>query len=208
MLAATALLSIAGNACGAVYTGGSDDGWGRDIMTNDVSLGGPHVTISSAANQTFQWGDAATPISMITITDATPPGISNGVSITVRIPASLAMTWDETDLNPTFGGSASGNVGGISYAGSNKRLVITVTGDFSAGDTLTISDLSFANFLAEGTSNLELDFDSDGIADALDDKTVTITNICSSGGSGDGQDSLAMTEDQFLPFAGTIFIGR
>ncbi|MBI3985636.1 MAG: choice-of-anchor D domain-containing protein, partial [Lentisphaerae bacterium] len=183
----------------ASFTGGSGDGWGAGAMTNNLGLGGAQVTFSSATNQAFAMGDAATAISMITITDDPgSPGISNGFGILVSIPSALRMTWDETDLSATFGGSAVGKVGAIGYTNANKTLIVNVTANFIAGDTLTISDLSFKNFMSTGAGNLELDFDGDGMTDAVDDKSATITSVSYYGGAGDGHDALATTNFQLL----------
>jgi len=139
------------------------------------------ASISSATNQSFGVGDGATSISPITITDAATPTITAANDIYVIIPSTFNMTWDTSDTSPTFGGTASDKVNStVSYVdkdgNSNSRhLKIDVTSDFAAGDTLTISDLSFTNFTAESsTDNLELDTDADGTADATDDKTITI----------------------------------
>ena len=171
---------------GAIYTGGPGDSYTMGDMTGDVGLGGAVVTLASAANQSFTRGYAPVAISTITITDDATPGIKNGTPIVVRIPPGLAMTWDETDIAATFGGTALGKVGGISYAGSNKQLVIAVTNDFAANDTLTISALSFKDYLGSGSDRLELDFDNDGEADSQDDKTVTILSAFHHGGMEDG----------------------
>ena len=192
----------------ATYTGGSGDCWSMGAMTNDVGLGGAKVAISSAANQSFFRGYAPVGISTITITDDNPPGITNGGSIAVCIPADIAMTWDETDLTAMFGGAASGKVGSIGYTGSNRRLTMAVLANFIAGDTLTISALSFKNYLASGNTRLELDFDNDGIADAQDGKTIAILAAFSYGGPRDSHAMDGMSKDKGLRVSGTIHVIR
>ena len=168
-------------------------------MSSDVNLGGAVVTIASAANQSLFRGYASLPISTITITDDnTSPGIKSGIPIVIRIPADLVMTWDETDLTPTFGGTASGKVGSISYTSGNKHLVINVTGDFAAGDTLTIADLSFKNYLSGGPERLELDFNNDGLDDAEDAKIINILSAYHYGGKEDAYSLYTMNEDRNL----------
>jgi hypothetical protein len=140
-----------------------------------VQIFGP-LSISSAANQTFSVGDAATPISTITLTD-------NGVSATItaagdiriRIPATFNMIWDTSDTAAAIGGGAAAKVSAtVSYPDS-RTLLVDVTSDFSAADSITISGLNFTSFSAGSTAdNLELDVDNDGTADATDDKTVQI----------------------------------
>lgn len=208
MTAAGVLMTLGSGARAEFYGGGSGDGYGTETMTNDVLLGGPYVAVSSAANQSFLRGYAPVAIATITITDANPAVISNGTSLAVCIPAGFNMTWDETDTTATFGGTASGKVGAIGYAGSNKRLLVAVTNGFAANDTLTISDLSFKNYVAAGTTRLLLDFDNNGQADAQDDKTITVLGACYTGGSADSYARDAMNEDKGLTTAqvhGTVF---
>ena len=191
----------------AIYTGGQGDGWGMDAMASDVDLGGPKVTIASTVNLSFVRGYAPAAISTITITDAVTPGIKSGTSIVVRIPAGFAMMWDEADLTATFGGTAVGKVGPISYAGSNKRLVIAVTADFATGDTLTVGGLSFKNYVGLGTDRLELDFNNDGLDDADDARTVTILGGFHHGGLQDSYALDAMVDDRRLQTAaGAVFM--
>jgi len=199
LAAATGFLLMAGaRVSGAIYTGGSGDAYSMGAMAGDVHLGGAVVTLASAANQSFSRGYAPAAISTITITDDTTPGIKSGTPIVVRIPANLAMAWDETDVTATFGGTASGKVGIISYASGNKHLVINVTSDFAAGDTLTIADLSFKNYLGSGADRLELDFDNNGLADAEDNRTVSILSAFHYGGMEDSYALNTMNDDQEL----------
>jgi len=194
---ATLLMMIGHSVSAAIYTGGYGANYSMGAMVSDVSLGGAVVTFTSAANQSFLSGDTPVGISMITITDDdTTPGIKSGIPIVIRIPSNLVMTWDETDLTPTFGGTASGKVGSISYASGNKHLVINVTGDFAAGDTLTIANLSFKNYLSGGPSKLELDFNNDNSVDSHDDKTISILSSFHYGGIDDGYAVGSMRRDR------------
>ena len=93
-----------------------------------------------------------------------------------------AVFKNETNLNAVVGGTAAGKVNAtVSYAGANQRLLIAVTDDFSASDTLTVSALAFKDFLGSGSSRLELDYDNDGVADAYDDKYTTIEGVFAGG---------------------------
>lgn len=211
----TAALIIAGLTLGgpaawaATYTGGPGAGYASGAMTNDTSLATNTVTISSATNQSFGRGYTNIAISMITVADdPAVPVIKNGTPIGVWIPASLAMTWDETNATPTFGGSAAGKVGAVSYSNSNQRLIIAVTADFAAGDTLTISDLSFKNYLCSGAARLVLDYNNDGIADAQDDKTITIFNIYYGGPRGDYTLDQMLVDKALHPLNGAFFSTR
>jgi len=135
-------------------------------------------TISSAASQTFEVNDPPTAISTITTTDApTTPAITAANDIRMKIPSTFNMTWDETDTDATIEGEAQSKVSTtVSYEDSSKTLVIDVTTDFSAGDSITVSDLSFKNFTAvSAADNLELVTGGAGASTvAYDDKTITI----------------------------------
>jgi len=185
-------------ASGAIYTGGPGDAHSMSAMGGNVHLGGAEVAFVSAASQSFLRGYAPVGISTITITDDATPGIKSGTPIVIRIPSGLVMTWDETDTTATFGGTASGKVGAISYASGNKHLVVSVTSDFAASDTLTISGLSFKNYLSSGAGRLQLDFDSNGLIDADDGKTVAIFSTFHRGGNEDNYAASAMDDDQKL----------
>jgi len=188
------------------YTfGGSGDSYDVGAMTNDVHLGGPLVTLSSAADQSFAMGYAPVASVALTITDdLVAPGISNGMSLAVRIPAGFTMAWDETVLNPIFGGTAAGKVSNtVSYTNSNQRLVIAVTNDFIEGDILTVSALAFKNYIASGSTHLELNYDPDGFVDALDDKTITIYGVYA-GGLGDSYSLDQMLFEKCLHPVGTV----
>ncbi|MHC4429363.1 MAG: DUF2341 domain-containing protein, partial [Planctomycetota bacterium] len=153
-----------------------------DTRSAPWDLGADEVTalplrISSGANQTFTVSDPTTAISAITVTDhGQTPVITAANDIRVRIPAAFNMDWDVFDTLATIAGSASAKVSTtVSYEDSDKTLVIDVTSDFAASDTITISDLSFTNFsAASSTDYLDLDINNDATADATDDKTIEI----------------------------------
>jgi hypothetical protein len=137
----------------------------------------PVLTISSAADQTFDIGDPATAISPIMISDGEPPSITAANDIRIRIPAGFNMTWDATDTEATISGTGASKVSDtVTYEDGNATLVIDVTSDFAVEESITVSDLKFANFTAaSATDNLELDIDNDSNADATDSSTIRIT---------------------------------
>jgi len=187
------------------YTGGPDDSHSMVAMTNDVGLGGAIVHISSATNLYMARGYAPVAIAAITVTDdPTNPGIRNGTPIVIRIPDDFGMTWDTADTNAVYGGTAAGKVGTVSYAGSGKHLLIAVTNNFSAGDTLTVSGLSFRNYLQSGSTRLEVDFDNDGGVDAYDDKSIAVSGVFHYGGADDGYGVGTMTLDRDVKIIGTL----
>jgi phosphodiesterase/alkaline phosphatase D-like protein len=134
------------------------------------------ATISSGANQSFTVGDGTTAISTITVTDASTATITAGNGIRIRIPTAFNMVWDTTDTTATIGGGASAKVSGtVSYENSGKTLVLNVTSNFSASDSITVSGLSFKTFSdISPSSNLTLDAGNDGGGEATDDKTIAV----------------------------------
>jgi photosystem II stability/assembly factor-like uncharacterized protein len=134
------------------------------------------LSISSAANQTFTVGDPDTGISTITVTDhGQTPLITAASDIRIRIPATFNMTWDTADTTAVIGGGAAGKVSTtVSYPDS-RTLLVAVSSNFAAADSITISGLSFSSFSAVSSAdNLELDTNNDAAADATDDKTIQV----------------------------------
>jgi hypothetical protein len=160
-----------------------------------------HMTMVSSADQTFEKDQATTPIQPISIKYHPSNGpITATNDIRIIIPASFNMTWDTTDTAAAFGGSAATKVNNtVSYPDS-KTLLINVTQDFSAGDTLSISDLSFSNFSDQSfKDHLELSVDGGTTVAATDSKYISIfhwqtpliytadcTNCCGSANVVDG----------------------
>ena len=136
------------------------------------------VMISSAANQLFTVGDPATAVSTITITeDAVQASISALDDIRIRIPLTANLTWDISDLSVLLGGTASGKVSTtlLPYEDGGKTVVLDVTANFAATDTLTIDGLTFANFTAPSSAqSLGLDIFDSGTDFALDERTVQV----------------------------------
>lgn len=183
-------LVFAGDAFSSQYTGGPGDGW-YSLESTDFFLGGPNVSLASSANQLFIVGQSKTDISSLTITDSTGGAITALNDIRVRIPSAFNMEWYTLDTTATAGGTASAKASStVSYAGSNKILVIDVTSNFSAGEYITVSGLSFTNFSAvSAADNLELDIYNSGLSYSVDSKSIQIKSASSApfiGGSGDG----------------------
>jgi hypothetical protein len=135
-----------------------------------------HLTISSSADQTFEKDQAATLIQPINIEYYPTNGTITAVNdIRIMIPASFNMTWDMTDTAATIGGSATSRVSStVSYPDS-KTLLINVTEDFKAGDTLIISGLSFKNFSDQSFKNhLQISIDGGTTIAATDSKYIWV----------------------------------
>jgi uncharacterized repeat protein (TIGR03803 family) len=203
-------------------TTGGASGTSGNIVVNSASIS---PSISSAANQEFRANGSSTAISAITVTDdASTAGINTVDDIRITIPSGFNMTWDTSDTTASFSGTASAKASTtVSYEDSNRTLVIDVTSDFSAGQTLIVSGLSFNNFTAvSAADNLELEMDNAGTVADTDDKTITIiiptdrlvvTGVATqiSGGSqtitvtakdADGDTDTGYTGDKSITFSG------
>jgi hypothetical protein len=171
---------------GTSIDSGNNTGWNFDPVL------GTSTTISSAANQIFTFGQTGA-ISEVTITEGDTPTITslNDLRITIAT-TSVAMRFDTTDTVATIAGTAAGKVSGtVSYENAGATLVLNVTEDLVAGETLSISDLSFTNFSAVSTATSALRLYTGGaadtVADAEDDKTIAVTGALSLGNHPEGQ---------------------
>ena len=148
---------------------GNNTGWTFTI---------PESALSSFANQVFGYGQGSTPMSPITIVDYLGT-ITASNDIRIRIATSSAnMLWDTTDTTATFSGTASAKVGNpVSYEEGGSILVVPVSSDFVADDTLTISDLSYTNFTAVNVATTAIGMRTSGVGtttSATDPQTVAI----------------------------------
>ena len=135
------------------------------------------ATIVSAADQSFGVNNLTTAIQTITVTDSGTPVITAANDIRIRIPAGFNMEWDTADTAATIGGSASGKVSTTVSYDSNLILVLDVTADFAASETITISDLSFTNFTAPSSPGyLELEVDNAGGTEDTDARFIHISS--------------------------------
>ena len=137
------------------------------------------ATVSSAANQSFTMGQVAATASVQTVTEAAAATILATTDLRIRIPATFSMTWDTSVTTVTLGGTASAKVSTTlsAYEDSGHTVVLNVTADFTAAQTLTITGLKFANFEAiEAADNLELVVEGTGAATVDEDnRTIAIT---------------------------------
>jgi uncharacterized repeat protein (TIGR01451 family) len=158
-----------------LVVGGSSGGVvGLDNTTKQVAA----PAVSSAANQTFVAGQAAAPMSAVTVTDASTATITAASDIRLRIPAGFNMVWNTALTTATLAGGAAGKVSPtVAYEDAGKTLVLNVTSDFAANDLLTVSGLQFTSFAALSPSaSLQLVVTgSAGGPSALDDKSVAIS---------------------------------
>src|SRR5207245_6642062 len=65
-------------------------------------------TLASAANQVFVVGQAATAMSAVTVADAATPSITALSDVRIRIPATVALTWNTALTTATLTRSGAG----------------------------------------------------------------------------------------------------
>jgi len=138
------------------------------------------VRISSVADQTFTVGDPSTVSSTFTVTDDTISAritVSNDVRI--RIPVGFNMTWDTSITSVIIGGSNPSKASGtVTYEDDGRTLVVNITRNLNAGQSISVSGAQFTNFTAASPpDNLELEVDNDGVVSATDDKTIVIVAV-------------------------------
>jgi len=190
------------------FTGGSYDGYSTGVSA-DFALGGPSVTVSSVANQSFVVGQGSAVISAITITDSTGEAINADNDLRIIIPSGFSMQWDTTQTSAVITSSISFKISPlVTYENSNQTLVLSIIYDFSEGDSFIISGLSFAGFSAASpASNLGIDIYNTGVSYAKDDKTIQIISnedVLFTGGGYDGY-AASGSEDILLNSANTDY---
>jgi outer membrane protein assembly factor BamB len=152
-----------------------------DITTNAQTFSiaapiGAPLTLSSFANQSFTVGSPPTPMAPLAVVDGSGE-IAASNDLRLRIPFGFPMRWDETVTTVTLGGAAAGKVLPTvkGFEDSGRTVVLEVTANFAPGDQLTLSGLQFFSFTAPASAaNLELEAGNDGLASAIDDKTIAI----------------------------------
>ncbi|MGQ0722497.1 MAG: FG-GAP-like repeat-containing protein [Candidatus Eiseniibacteriota bacterium] len=134
------------------------------------------LALSSSSDQAFQVAAAPTAIAPVTVTEhAAAAGITAANDLRVRIPAGFPMSWDTADTLATISGPAAAKVAGTVTYDDVRTLVMDVITDFGPNDRVTISGLSFADFVATAPAGrLELQIGDDGAVTALDDKTISV----------------------------------
>ena len=151
----------------------------EDDKTITIGAGGMAV-MSSASNQIFSVFNPSTPMSPISVFDASTATITAVGDIRIRIPVSFNMTWDTGMTTATLGGTAAAKVDtGVSFEDADRTLVLTVSTDFADGDNLVVSGLNYFNFAATSApDNLELVIAGSGGATVdEDDKSIAIEGI-------------------------------
>ena len=172
------------------FQGGPYDGWDRQGMISAAGLSDTQITFSSATNQVLVWTHPQGVLTTLTIrvvNPGSPIAITNGGSLRVSLPSVWACRFN-TGATLSFASNAAAKINtSVSYAEGDRTLVVPVTADFLAGDTLTITGLRILD-LALGrpeSQRLGLDVDSTAGPDLYDTFTLTLS-VPQPGGSQDG----------------------
>lgn len=113
----------------------------------EVTTASTPPSISIADNQVFDYNTATTSFETITITD-TQGAITAAGDLRISLASTtVGFKWDTTDTTASFGGTASAKASNpVSFENASTTLVVPISSDFTAGQTLTISGLAFAEF--------------------------------------------------------------
>ena len=201
------------NACGSVggainVIGGNNIDGGNTTCWNFVQV---TSVVAMAESYNFYSGQVTTMLGTITITDGETPTITAANDIRLTIATTTTnFRFDTTVTTPTFGGTASGKVAGtVSYEDGGATLVIDVTSNFTATNTLTIAGIKVGSFGSVSTTTSQLGLQVDGNATgtpaALSSQTFRITGLNTIANHDAGQASNRFsfqnrTEDTFFAF--------
>jgi hypothetical protein len=152
------------------------------LKTDKLAIVFASPSFYSATNQQFYVTQATTTLETMTFIDLPD---SSTVTATNDIRISIATTttnfrFDTDTTTLTFGGTAAGKVANpVSYENNSATLIIPVSSDFSAGDTLTIAGARAGSFAAISTTVSKLTLHTDGnalgAASSTDIRTMRIT---------------------------------
>ncbi|KKT82982.1 MAG: hypothetical protein UW81_C0029G0001, partial [Candidatus Giovannonibacteria bacterium GW2011_GWC2_44_9] len=166
-------------------TGGTNTNIGNNECWTFVANAA--ATATSSANQTFEVNQAATAMSLLTVTAGQGTGGIEAADATDDLRIAIAtstinMLWDTTKTDAIFGGTASSSgkiatCGCVSYEGGGSVAKIDVTTDFSSGDVLTVSGLRFTTFSSANASSTALQLFLNGPNDTSANAQDTLRNV-------------------------------
>ena len=152
-----------------------------------VRLARPPSGFGMSGPQTLDAGPGPTLMNPVTVTESNTVGnggIWAATGIKLNIPAGLNMTWHNpggTVQATCTGGTVPTKIAAnptVSFFNANRTVFIPVIGDFGAGESVTISGLSFANMGNDSTGNLRLNLGNSSavtVTHATDTNLITIT---------------------------------
>ena len=195
------------------FQGGSYDGWDMNESAAAIQFNGPAVTLSSGQHQVLDGSSFRASTAALTITESSDGGnlgIKTGKTLTLAFADPLILKWDIAQLQ-AYGGTAAGKAGPAALANSDAYLQIPITGDFSAGQTLTLTGLRIAGlpFCPQHRSGrIVLDFDEDGLWDTADQYTIMVRMIWAGGGDDGWSASFNPDYQTVLNFKGALLFVR
>jgi len=152
-----------------------------------IRIARPPATFSSSADQSFSAGGAPVAMNPITLTESSTVGnggIWQATGIRIVIPAGLNMTWNPVQTCALSGAAvSSGHIAAnptCVFSGGNKVVRIPVLSDFSAGESVTIGGLQFANFGNDSSGSLTLNLGTSAATSAVhatDPTTKTVLGL-------------------------------
>lgn len=193
------------------FSGGAGSGYAMREAVFTLGVGTATVALAQSQILTRVPLGAAVALPALTVADhATAPVITAGGDIRITLPASLYLRWDTSVTAPTLGGSGAGKVAAaVAYADAGRTLSIDVTGDFAAGDTLTLNGLAVTNRIAAARpTGLELNLrGGTGQPDAYSRETLAVT-VPRPGGTGQGYAMERMAADMLIVARGALMMIR
>ena len=180
-----------GTTIEALTANGNSDATGNGEC---ISFSTFTLSITSAANQVFEYGQSPAAISAITVTSGIgASAVSSGNELRIGIATSsvdsaVNMTWNTSDTAATLAGSGQSkacsnqtNCTDITYDPTGSVMIVPIDTNFSGGQTLIISDLAFANFNAAVASSSALRIFLDGTTDINANATNTAQYVAIKG---------------------------
>ncbi len=139
------------------------------------------IEFYSAAPYHFYVGQATTTLGAVVIAESVSPSITTANDIRISIATTTSnFRFNTGTTNLTFGGTAAGKVSTTaSYEEAGATLVLTVTENFAASDTLIVNGITAGSFAAVSTTTSAFELHTDGNTAgepaALDTQTIRIT---------------------------------
>ena len=186
-------------------TGGTNTNVGNNECWTFVAT--VAATATSSADQTFEVNQAATAMSILTVTAGQGTGGIEAADATDDLRIAIAtstvnMLWDQTKTDAIFGGTASSSgkiaaCGCVSFEGGGSVAKIDVTTDFSSGDVLTVSGLRFTNFGTVVASSTAIQLFLDGPTDTSANAQDTMRSVAIYGKLALGAHTLGQPANKF-----------
>ncbi|MFA5829357.1 MAG: S-layer homology domain-containing protein [Candidatus Gracilibacteria bacterium] len=170
------------------------------LLTSQLAVAGVPTGTMTGSAQILTVGVSPVAMNAITVTDdALSAQITSGNDIRIRIPAAVNATWDPADATATLTQPAVTGVvsPAVSFADSNKTLILDVTTGFATGESVVISGLYYIPTAASTATVLDWAVDgavptylagdtTTGITVTAADAAATLTKASAiSGSTGD-----------------------